>query len=205
MFTYKLPCLQCKPTYIHYTVKPSHLTEPHFSRPRCYAKSPTVHDTFGPIPGLISCAGVTGRWGLLSHTVPYVQVTHVITLHSEWCFMTLACMLHSFPCFKTGRMKPSGYQRLQHKTWPTSRLSTHPSADTAHSPCGVAPLFQWRHLLVVWQVLEQFGCIATQWSGNRRVLFPVHSIILFVVTRIICSTIILYHIMYYIYVCSKPT
>ena len=36
-------------------------------RPRSYAKSPTVQDAFQPIPGLISCAGVTGRWGLLSH------------------------------------------------------------------------------------------------------------------------------------------
>ena len=30
------------------------------NRPRCYAKSPTVHDTFWPIPGLISCTRVTG-------------------------------------------------------------------------------------------------------------------------------------------------
>ena len=37
-------------------------------RPKCYAKSPTVQDVFQPIPGVISCAGVTGRWGLLSHT-----------------------------------------------------------------------------------------------------------------------------------------
>ena len=33
--------------------------------PRCYAKS--------PIPGLISCAGVTGRWGLLSHAQNVVK------------------------------------------------------------------------------------------------------------------------------------
>ena len=26
-------------------------------RPRCYVKSPTVPDTFRPIPGLISCTG----------------------------------------------------------------------------------------------------------------------------------------------------
>ena len=38
-----------------------------------------------PIPGLISCAGVTGRWGLLSHTVPMYWSPYV---HSEWCFMT---------------------------------------------------------------------------------------------------------------------
>ena len=45
------------------------INEPHCSKeqPRCYAKSPTVQDAFQPIPGLISCAGVTGRWGLLSH------------------------------------------------------------------------------------------------------------------------------------------
>ena len=31
------------------------------NRPRCYAKSPTAQDAFQPIPGLISCAGVTGN------------------------------------------------------------------------------------------------------------------------------------------------
>ena len=30
---------------------------PQKNRPRCYVKSPTVKDTFRPIPGLISCAG----------------------------------------------------------------------------------------------------------------------------------------------------
>ena len=37
------------------------------NRPRCYVKSPTVQDTFRSIPGLISCTGVTRKWGLLSH------------------------------------------------------------------------------------------------------------------------------------------
>ena len=37
------------------------------NRPRCYAKSPTAQDVFQPIPGFSSCAGVTERWGLLSH------------------------------------------------------------------------------------------------------------------------------------------
>ena len=37
------------------------------TRPRCYAKSPTGQDAFQAIPGLISCAGVTRRWGVLSH------------------------------------------------------------------------------------------------------------------------------------------
>ena len=35
------------------------------NRPRCYAKSPTAWDAFQPIPGLISCTEVTGRWRLL--------------------------------------------------------------------------------------------------------------------------------------------
>ena len=30
------------------------------NRPRCCTKSSTAQDTFWPIPGLISCAGVTG-------------------------------------------------------------------------------------------------------------------------------------------------
>ena len=35
--------------------------------PRCYANPPAVLDVFRPLPGLISYAGVTRRWGLLSH------------------------------------------------------------------------------------------------------------------------------------------
>ena len=34
-------------------------TSPLKNRPRCYAKSPTVQDTFQPIPGLTSCGEVT--------------------------------------------------------------------------------------------------------------------------------------------------
>ena len=37
------------------------------NRPRCYVRSPAVQDAFQPISGLISCSGVTRRWGLLSH------------------------------------------------------------------------------------------------------------------------------------------
>ena len=47
------------------------INEPHLpeqkDRPRCYVKSSTAQNTFLPIPGLISCAGVTGRWELLFH------------------------------------------------------------------------------------------------------------------------------------------
>ena len=32
-----------------------------------------VQDAFWLIPGLISCAGVTGRWGLLSHAQDAVK------------------------------------------------------------------------------------------------------------------------------------
>ena len=34
---------------------------------RCYAWPPTASNMLRPIPNLISCAGVTGRWGLLFH------------------------------------------------------------------------------------------------------------------------------------------
>ena len=37
-----------------------------------------VQDTFQPIPGLISCAGVTGSWGLLSHAQTAVKVAGLI-------------------------------------------------------------------------------------------------------------------------------
>ena len=39
------------------------------NRPRCYIKSPTAQEAFRPIPGLISCTGVTGRWGLICITI----------------------------------------------------------------------------------------------------------------------------------------
>ena len=45
------------------------------NRPRCYVKSPTAQDVFQPIPGFISCAEVTGRWGLLC------QHWHQVTAH----------------------------------------------------------------------------------------------------------------------------
>ena len=32
------------------------------NRPRCYTKSPTEQVMFWPIPGLIRCTGVTGRY-----------------------------------------------------------------------------------------------------------------------------------------------
>ena len=44
---------------------------------RYYAKSPAMQDVFWLIPGLISCVGVTGRWGLnvmyRMHGWPYLR------------------------------------------------------------------------------------------------------------------------------------
>ena len=42
------------------------------NRPRCYAKSPTMQNTFRPIPGHISYAGVTERSGQL-YGWPYIR------------------------------------------------------------------------------------------------------------------------------------
>ena len=42
--------------------------------PPCWiSKSATVQDKFWPIPGFTSCAGVTRRWRLLSHTLNAVR------------------------------------------------------------------------------------------------------------------------------------
>ena len=41
-------------------------------KPRWYAKSPTVQNVFQPIPGLINCAVVTGRWVMHMHSIPYL-------------------------------------------------------------------------------------------------------------------------------------
>ena len=46
------------------------------NRPWCYTKSPTAQDAFRPIPGLISCTGVTRRWGLLSRAQNAVRWLH---------------------------------------------------------------------------------------------------------------------------------
>ena len=41
----------------------NHIPSNKIRRPRCYTKPLTVQDVFRPISGLISCAGVTRRWG----------------------------------------------------------------------------------------------------------------------------------------------
>ena len=59
---------QLRPTLVD-TVKRRMCIHEQFSlknRPRFCTTSPTAQDTFRPIPDLISCSGVTGRWGLLS-------------------------------------------------------------------------------------------------------------------------------------------
>ena len=43
------------------------------SRARCYAMLPTACNAFQPIPGLINCSGVTGRWKLLSYAQNVVR------------------------------------------------------------------------------------------------------------------------------------
>ena len=59
------------------------VNEPHFlsliNKQTRDVKSPTVPDVFQPLPGFNSYAGVTGRWGLLSHvhnTVMWHDITH---------------------------------------------------------------------------------------------------------------------------------
>ena len=59
-------------------------TSPKKIRPRCYAKSPTVQDTFQPILGLISCAGMTGRWGLLPHAQNTCLVSFKRSVEAFW-------------------------------------------------------------------------------------------------------------------------
>ena len=47
----------------HYNHKHQQQTASLFNKRR-YAKSPTVQDAFWPIQSLVTCTGVTGRWGL---------------------------------------------------------------------------------------------------------------------------------------------
>ena len=55
-----------------WTINEPHLIEQAY---RCYAKSPTAQDAFRSIPGLISYAGVTRRWGLLYHAWQTISQT----------------------------------------------------------------------------------------------------------------------------------
>ena len=79
------------------------------NRPRCYVKSPTVQDTFRPVPGLISSAGMIERLGLLSHAqndlMPIVmqsltsKVSLVCSIDFEilqWQAKPLTCQCHTF-------------------------------------------------------------------------------------------------------------
>ena len=50
----------------------------HIGRPRWYVKSPIAQDMFWPISSFISCAGVTRRWGLLSHAQNAAKVAGLI-------------------------------------------------------------------------------------------------------------------------------
>ena len=53
-------------------------------------QSPTAQDAFRPTPGLISCTGVTGRWGLLSHAQNAVR----------WLALCRSQQRLMNPCFK---------------------------------------------------------------------------------------------------------
>ena len=56
-------------------------TFPYKKRPRCYVKSPTAQDVFRPIPGLINCTGVTGRWESNRYAHSKLKSTHEVTTH----------------------------------------------------------------------------------------------------------------------------
>ena len=50
--------------------------------------SPTAQDAFRPIPGLIRCAGVTGRWGLLCHAQNAVRLL-ALSMHTTLALYSL--------------------------------------------------------------------------------------------------------------------
>ena len=61
-------------------------TSPYKNRPRCYAKSPTVQNMFWPILGLISCAGVAGKWELpvTSNQDIFIHTDENLTQTASW-------------------------------------------------------------------------------------------------------------------------
>ena len=62
---------------------------------RGFAKSPTAQDMFQPIPGLISCAGVTGKWGQLSNVVrAWRSLIHMVGSNSQHLFVQLSFENH---------------------------------------------------------------------------------------------------------------
>ena len=69
MFLREDSCAKKKTLLIKVSNLTAFLAQPHLPEKKVglvLCKSPTAQDGFWPIPGLISCAGVTGRWGLLS-------------------------------------------------------------------------------------------------------------------------------------------
>ena len=80
-------------------------------RPRHFAKLPNMEDTFcGPIPRLISCAGVTGRRGLHVCQTYTVQVSTRI-----WQPMT--CMHQEMPRSYETHCSYDLYHSALHRTW----------------------------------------------------------------------------------------
>ena len=73
------------------------------NRPRRYAKSPTVQDVFQPIPGLISSAGVTGRWGLPSHAQNTVR----------WLVLLKSSSKATYACTNRKMLRKNPAQRIK--------------------------------------------------------------------------------------------
>jgi len=64
-----------------------------YERPSCLdvKQSPSVQDAFRPIPGLISCAEVTGSVGITRHAHT-TQMAGLIHVHVHWYIHVLTCI-----------------------------------------------------------------------------------------------------------------
>ena len=71
------------------------------SRPGCNTESPTVQDAFRPLQSLISCTGVTRRWGLL--LISCIECSQMPGLNEKMVEKpfesTVSCLQQGLICF----------------------------------------------------------------------------------------------------------
>ena len=97
-------------------------------RPRCYAKSSTAQDAFWSIPGLISFAGVIGRWPREQNAVRWLPLLKGLYACSP-CMYAITTYNHS--------CRPQNFAKLKLKAkWPMTFDLCYPTGvvRSLHTP-----------------------------------------------------------------------
>ena len=146
----------------------------------CYAKSPTGQDTFWPIPGLISCTEVTGRWGLLYHAQNVVRWLALSKVDRSSLFVSfcasLFIMTHQYwtplvvlstPHFKAqpGRSTPLTYLTVNNTTCQLGVNSHHLKAANQLYMCTNIPVKDTLCICTMYTCMcKAFTAIIVLWS-----------------------------------------